>query len=141
LLALPALSLEGCTLRIVLQKSEPQLPPFQSLRASLQKPQGCHAERFFNSAFRSQPSSLFLALPALSLEGSREGFTLLQERKGYPLFLQSLPHSLRKTPGMAPRAFFKFRDVQTCRRFDVQTIPKSFIRNTYKKKGEGYPVG
>jgi hypothetical protein len=45
-------------------------------------------------------SSLFLAL-------SREGIALLQECESYLFFFHSFAHSLRKTPGMASRAFLQ----------------------------------
>jgi hypothetical protein len=84
-------------------------------------------------------SSLLLALPALSLEGSREGFTLLQKRKRYPLFLQSLPHSCSKTPGIHTTALFNFRRFFALHgsrsTFHGSRSRNSFSRNTYKKWG------
>jgi len=50
------------------------------------------------------------ALPSSALV-LRSFFTLLQERKAQLLFPHRLPHSLRKTPGVASRAFTPFSEL------------------------------
>jgi len=46
--------------------------------------------------------------PRHSISSSSLFIALLQERKAHPLAFQSSAHSLSKTPGIHPRAFFKF---------------------------------
>jgi hypothetical protein len=66
---------------------------------------------------------------------------LHHEIEAHPFSFQPFTHYFAETPGCLSAGFLeglpaeeghqdgscKFRDVQTCRRFDVQTIPNSFI--------------
>jgi hypothetical protein len=120
----------------VLQKSEAHPLPFQPLPASLQKPQACRQERFFDLATRHS-----------SLATSPVFFTLLHQSESHPLNFQSFPHSLCVYPGWYPERFLlatrhsslatKCIRINTCKTVSKQRTLTSFRINTYTKSGGG----